>query len=252
MKTPEEAAEVLQCSHDVGGGCRELVSDLIREDRASTPNMLSFSLDQAKELVEQFGGDEDTEISVTEETEAHSGPGLYAHVTDYPDEGSTLLGPEPAPKKSLKIKTTKDVMESGEWLVPCLQDAGGRDRFKSDPCKSCLMSGKGDSGPYCLGKAYEEVKEYKRFWVSWYGKNGCFELHYPWWISGEMETGHQIFCAAVLARDEEHARKIVEQVHDEGEETQIEWRFVEARDATWSPFGERFPAADWMKWPENT
>jgi len=54
-----------------------------------------FSYQEAKDLLEIFGGGEDTEISVIEIEDpnvAHSGPGLYAYYSEYPDEGTTLLG----------------------------------------------------------------------------------------------------------------------------------------------------------------
>lgn len=60
---------------------------------------MTFTLQQAKDLLEMFGG-EDTEIVVervySKET-SHSGPGLYAYLVDYPDEGSQFLGSLPAP-----------------------------------------------------------------------------------------------------------------------------------------------------------
>jgi hypothetical protein len=54
---------------------------------------LTFKLKQAKLLVEFFGEDEETEITVVEGDEtAHSGYGLYAYYSDYPDEGTFYLG----------------------------------------------------------------------------------------------------------------------------------------------------------------
>lgn len=46
---------------------------------------------QASELLELFGG-EPTAYTVSYETGGHSGPGIYAHVTEYPEEGSSYLG----------------------------------------------------------------------------------------------------------------------------------------------------------------
>ena len=54
-----------------------------------------FTLGQAKDLVAFFGDDEETEVTVVEvgsDEPSHSGPGLYAYYTEYPDEGATLLG----------------------------------------------------------------------------------------------------------------------------------------------------------------
>jgi hypothetical protein len=51
---------------------------------------MRFNLEAAKGLLDFFGGEE-SDITV-EETDGHSGHGLYAYCTDYPDEGSLYLG----------------------------------------------------------------------------------------------------------------------------------------------------------------
>lgn len=54
---------------------------------------MEFTLKQAQTLVEAFGGDEESTMTVTMgDATAHSGPGLYAGSTDYPEEGSFFLG----------------------------------------------------------------------------------------------------------------------------------------------------------------
>jgi len=58
---------------------------------------MDFTYDQARDLFEAFGGDEETVITVTLVTNGHSGPGLYASFTDYPEEGGIFLGDEEAP-----------------------------------------------------------------------------------------------------------------------------------------------------------
>lgn len=58
--------------------------------------MCIFNLSEAEDLVRFFGGD-DAEITVGFSQEGHSGPGLYAHFADYPDEGAIKLGMEDAP-----------------------------------------------------------------------------------------------------------------------------------------------------------
>lgn len=91
----------------------------------------------------------------------------------------------------------------------------------------------------------------KRWWVSWYGDNGVFELYSPWWISGSRcEDDVWIFVAAVRAESEAGARRVIEAAHDEGRSPK-EWRFVEERPADWSPFNGRFERASWMVWPEE-
>ena len=56
---------------------------------------MRFTLKQAQDLVAVFGDDEETEITAAEvgsDDPNHSGPGLYAYFSEYPDEGTTLLG----------------------------------------------------------------------------------------------------------------------------------------------------------------
>ena len=91
-----------------------------------------------------------------------------------------------------------------------------------------------------------------RWWVSWYSPAelyGKFELHSPWWISGEDADGRHTICAAILAHTEHEAQQLVKESYDDCPPP-IEWRFVSDRPANWSPFCDRFPKADWMKWPD--
>lgn len=53
---------------------------------------MELNLAQAKQLLELFGG-YDASITLTE-GDGHSGEGLYAHFTEYPEEGTVLLAPE--------------------------------------------------------------------------------------------------------------------------------------------------------------
>jgi hypothetical protein len=88
----------------------------------------------------------------------------------------------------------------------------------------------------------------KNFWVSWVAlpEQGEFELHSPWWYTGWSETGKSI-CAAVKATDADAARIMVFESYDKPP-FKIDWRFVEERPDDWSPFSDRFPRAEWMKW----
>ena len=52
---------------------------------------IEFNLEMAKTLFYLFGN-EDSEITVEYIKEGHSGEGLYAHFTEYPEEGSIFLG----------------------------------------------------------------------------------------------------------------------------------------------------------------
>lgn len=55
-------------------------------------NIMKFTLKEAQELFDFFGG-EDAEVTVEEvNNDGHSGKGLYAFFTEYPEEGSVFLG----------------------------------------------------------------------------------------------------------------------------------------------------------------
>lgn len=96
------------------------------------------------------------------------------------------------------------------------------------------------------------MTELKAFWVSWYAPielHKTFEYHGPCWISGETGDGDAYtVCAAVMAKDEDDAQRIIASAFDQPP-GDLDWRFHEERDAEWSPFSGRFPKADWMLWP---
>jgi hypothetical protein len=89
------------------------------------------------------------------------------------------------------------------------------------------------------------------FWLSWYAHpdDGPFELHSPWWVSGFTmeEVERSTIVAAVRAVDEEDAWEIVRASYDTPP-TRLEVRFCEVLRKT--PFGSRFPRADWMVWAD--
>ena len=96
----------------------------------------------------------------------------------------------------------------------------------------------------------------KRWWVSWYHRTnlGPFELPTPWWVSGGGNHRKTI-CAAIVATDEDAARKCVYAAYDTRPD-HLAFRFVESRPDDWAPWkmapgvqGEsRFPRAEWMQW----
>lgn len=90
-----------------------------------------------------------------------------------------------------------------------------------------------------------------KFWVSWHhtDKLGEFELHSPWWVSGQRgDDDAASICAAVQADSAQGAMNLVLKSYDETPQS-LEWRFVEDRSEDWTPFSGRFPKADWMQWP---
>lgn len=90
-----------------------------------------------------------------------------------------------------------------------------------------------------------------RYWISWYSMTPLseFEYHGPWWVSGYDAEDNPTVCAAVVAENEEVAEEIILGSYDHPENTDVRWRFAEERDSSWEPFTQRFPQADWMKWP---
>ena len=63
---------------------------------------------QTAELLDLFGG-EPTEFTVMQ-CNGHSGPGLYAYVTEYPEDGASYLGKtdceaQPAPQAQAAAST---------------------------------------------------------------------------------------------------------------------------------------------------
>jgi hypothetical protein len=55
-----------------------------------------------------------------------------------------------------------------------------------------------------------------------------------------------VFVAAVMAVNEDAAKGVITEAYDEA--TPLEWSFVTPLGDD-GPFSERFPRADWMKWP---
>ena len=87
-------------------------------------------------------------------------------------------------------------------------------------------------------------------WLSWWHA-GAFELHSPWWESGwrilaDGDSDQASICAAVMAENEDDAKRRVVEAHDD-KSVDIEWRFVKERAESWEPFCERFPRAGWMQ-----
>lgn len=52
---------------------------------------ITLNFAQATRLLDAFGG-APAQMTVSAFSEGHSGPGLYVHCADYPEEGSTFLG----------------------------------------------------------------------------------------------------------------------------------------------------------------
>jgi hypothetical protein len=91
------------------------------------------------------------------------------------------------------------------------------------------------------------------WWLSWYHEKRFreFELHTPWWISGErMSDGAATIVAVVMATGPEDAQRQVLAAYDDAP-SGVEWRFCHElpEDKVADPFTGRFPRQDWMVWP---
>jgi hypothetical protein len=97
-----------------------------------------------------------------------------------------------------------------------------------------------------------------KWWVSWYLPDDLydtFEMHAPWWVTGQTfadaeERVAYTVCAALRGASEQVVKEQVLSCYDQRPEA-IEWRFVNERPSSWSPFSERFPRADWMQWNDT-
>jgi hypothetical protein len=85
-------------------------------------------------------------------------------------------------------------------------------------------------------------------WISWYhdSEMGEFELHSPWWVSGEDMAGRKTIVAAIPTDSEQVALDLVIAAYDR-RPVALEIRFNDEKEG--SPFSGRFRAAPWMKWP---
>ena len=83
---------------------------------------IEITLAQAEELVLFFGGDKESSMTIIQAgAEAHNGEGLYVYCTDYPEEGSVLLG-TPAALAAASAQTTCECQ--GYHSGPCTCDEG--------------------------------------------------------------------------------------------------------------------------------
>jgi len=94
-----------------------------------------------------------------------------------------------------------------------------------------------------------------RYWVSFWVNDIVlphFEMHRPWWISGQDMNDRSSICCAVIADNEDEVKKYVLSCFDEGHVPEkLEYRFIEERPKDWDPFYDRFPKGDWMQWPKR-
>ena len=63
---------------------------------------VTLNLFQAQRLLDFFGG-EDADILVEWHDKGHSGPGVYAWLAEYPEEGSIMLDEAPTPEPAAVV-----------------------------------------------------------------------------------------------------------------------------------------------------
>lgn len=93
----------------------------------------------------------------------------------------------------------------------------------------------------------------KRYWCRFYALTSempSFEYHGPWWVSGHTaDDPEQVtICAAVCADSGDQAHALLDACFDPGH-SMVGLDFCNQRADDWEPFSERFPRADWMRWP---
>lgn len=89
----------------------------------------------------------------------------------------------------------------------------------------------------------------KYCWLSWwhdFETMGEFELHTPWWVSGEDMQGRKSIVAAIPTDNPETAAKLVMASFDKKPKS-LDFRFNSVKRG--SPFCDRFMPAKWMRWP---
>lgn len=90
------------------------------------------------------------------------------------------------------------------------------------------------------------------FWVSFWVKDAdlnAFEIHFPWWITGQSMGDDSSICVALYAKDSEHAKTLVEESFDEGHSL-TEWRFAQPCAVDIESSGRFTINREWMVWPE--
>ena len=108
---------------------------------------------QATDLLAMFGG-EPAEITL-EMCSGHQGPGLYAHFTDYPEEGSVFLGltdesarpdVEALPHSSEQPQSAAVSSTSDLPMQPLIRDKSGTLRFKGNALVEALYEHSAQNG----------------------------------------------------------------------------------------------------------
>lgn len=99
---------------------------------AQAVERIVIDMKQAAELLDLFGG-EPTEFTVMQ-CNGHRGPGLYAYVTEYPEDGASFLGKTdsdatPAPQAQADAR---DALPMVAYL--CVEDSGVIDFEVIPPC----------------------------------------------------------------------------------------------------------------------
>jgi len=101
-------------AHHEKGAAAQAVALLATGGQAQAVERIAIDMKQTAELLDLFGG-EPTEFTVMQ-CNGHSGPGLYAYVTEYPEDGASYLGKtdceaQPAPKAQAAASTAGHGLE---------------------------------------------------------------------------------------------------------------------------------------------
>jgi len=114
MKTIDAMKRIIELTYCLDNGriC-DIAKEVIKREEAHTVDPITLNLAQCVQLVEMFGGDSETEITLLIGT-GHSGKGCYAYYDEIPEEGAELLDP--------LFTHPAQVTERGEVVVTFTQD----------------------------------------------------------------------------------------------------------------------------------
>jgi hypothetical protein len=98
-------------------GTPNVCCDHYMQPEQAAPGGIDLDFKQATEFLAMFGG-EPSEITLTQ-GDGHSGKGIYAHYTEYPEEGAEFLGvsdSEATPQQPAQPDPLKELTELSEEL----------------------------------------------------------------------------------------------------------------------------------------
>ena len=100
-------------AHHEKGAAAQAVALLATGGQAQAVERITIDMKQAAGLLDLFGG-ESTEFTVMQ-CNGHSGHGLYAYVTEYPEEGASYLGKTDCEAQPA-LRAQADAQDTDRWM----------------------------------------------------------------------------------------------------------------------------------------